>query len=217
MTPLCVVPARRGSKRLPEKNIADLGGRPMLAYTVEAALESGLFERVLVSTEDDAIAELAASLGATPHRRPVELAGDLVSATDVCLEALQDEDAVVCLQPSSPLRTAGDIRGAWERFVSSGADFLVSVTPIDPHYFHWALEPGGEWHHMVFGDRYLVERPLLPARFRPNGAVKIGRSGPLRERRDFFGPRLAVYEMPEERSVHVAIPFDLQVAELALR
>jgi CMP-N-acetylneuraminic acid synthetase len=215
---LCVIPARRGSKRLPEKNIAELGGRPMLAYTVDAALESGLFDRVLVSTEDAGIAELAAELGATPHERPEELAGDLVSATDVCLEALEDEDAVVCLQPSSPLRTAGDIRGAWHRFLDADADFLVSVTAIDPHYFHWALEPdGGAWHRMVFGSEYLVERPLLPARYRPNGAIKIGRSGPLAERRDFFGPRLAVYEMPEERSVHVALPFDLQVAELALR
>jgi CMP-N,N'-diacetyllegionaminic acid synthase len=218
MTPLCVIPARRGSKRLPEKNIAELGGRPMLAYTVDAALESELFDRVLVSTEDEWIAELAAELGATPHRRPGELAGDLVSATDVCLEALEDEDAVVCLQPSSPLRTAGDVRSAWHQFLAADADFLVSVTAIDPHYFHWALEPdGGAWHRMVFGKEYLVERPLLPTRYRPNGAIKIGLAGPLRERRDFFGPRLAVYEMPEERSVHVALPFDLQVAELALR
>jgi len=217
--PLCVIPARRGSKRLPEKNVAQLGGRPMLAWTIDAALESSLFDRVLVSTEDSAFAELTRELGATPHARPLELAGDLVSATDVCLDALEAHrgyDAVVCLQPTSPLRTSGDVRGAWERFLVSGADFLVSVTPIDPHYFHWAVEPEGEWWHMVFGDRYLIERPLLPPVHRPNGAIKIGRSGPLRERRDFFGPHLAAYEMPEERSVHVAEPFDLLLAESLL-
>lgn len=213
MRALCVIPARRGSKRLPEKNIVDLCGRPMLAYTVDAALDCGLFERVVVSTEDDAIAELAASLGAIPHARPLELADDLVSATEVCLEALRDEEAVVCLQPSSPLRTAADVRGAWDAFVAAGADFLVSVTPIDPHYFHWALERDGDWHRMVFGDRYLVERPLLPPVLRPNGAIKVGRSGPLARRRDFFGPRLAVFELPEERSVHVATSFDLGLAE----
>ena len=214
---LCAIPARRGSKRLHDKNIVPLGGRPMLAYTVDAAIESELFERVYVSTEDDAIAQLAGELGATPHHRPRQLAGDLVSATDVCLDAFEaaggSYEAIVCLQPSSPLRDARDVRGAWEAFAASGADFLVSVTPIDPHYFHWALEPDGEWHHMVFGERYLVERPLLPPRYRPNGAIKIGRSGPLAERRDFFGPRLAVYEMPEERSVHVAEAFDLRLAE----
>src|SRR2546426_951190 len=83
--------------------------------------------------------------------------------------------------PTTPLRPSGDVRGAWEPFLGSGADFLVSVTPIAPHYFHWALEPEGEWWHMVFGDRYLIERPLLPPVHRPNGAIKIGRSGPLRE------------------------------------
>ncbi len=219
MRPLCVIPARRGSKRLPEKNVALLGGRPMLAWTIDAALESSLFDRVLVSTEDRSFAELARGLGATPHARPVELAGDLVSATDVCLDALEAHsgyDAVVCLQPSSPLRNAHDVRGAWERFLASGADFLVSVTPVDPHYFHWAVQPDGEWWRMAFGEKYLVERPLLPPVHRPNGAIKIGRAAPLRERRDFFGPRLAAYELPEERSVHVAEPFDLRLAESLL-
>ena len=223
MRPLCVIPARRGSKRLADKNIAELDGRPLLAYTVEAALESELFADVFVSTEDELIARLAGELGAVGHRRPDELAGDLVSATDVCLEVLERRliedggyDAVVCLQPSSPLRTAADVRDAWETFVSAGADFLVSVTPIDPHYFHWALEHDGEWWRMCFGERFLVERPLLPPVLRPNGAIKIGRSGPLAERRDFFGPRLAAYEMPEERSVHVAEAFDLRLAESLL-
>jgi len=195
----------------------------MLGYTIDAALESDLFDRVYVSTEDDGIAEVAAALGATPHRRPVELAGDLVSATDVCLELLDARraedgayDAVVCLQPSSPLRTATDVRQAWRRFVASAADFLVSVTPIDPHYFHWAIEPNGEWSRLVFGEQYLVERPLLPPVYRPNGAIKIGRAGPLADRRDFFGPRLATYDMPEERSVHVAELFDLRLAESLL-
>jgi CMP-N,N'-diacetyllegionaminic acid synthase len=217
--PLCVIPARRGSKRLPEKNVAQLGGRPLLAWTVDAALESELFDHVYVSTEDPGYAALARELGATPHARPIELAGDLVSATDVCLDVLDahdGHDAVVCLQPSSPLRTADDVRGAWERFVDSGADYLVSVTPIDPHYYHWAVEQDGEWWRMVFGDRYLVERLLLPPIYRPNGAIKIGRTGPLRARRDFFGPRLATYELPHERSVHVAEPFDLRLAESLL-
>jgi CMP-N-acetylneuraminic acid synthetase len=217
MRPVCVIPARRGSKRLAEKNIAELCGRPMLAYTVEAALDAGLFDQVLVSTEDEQIAEVAAALGAVAHLRPEELAGDLVSATDVCLEAFEatggGHDAIVCLQPSSPLRDARDVRGAWETFAASGADFLVSATPIDPHYYHWALEPAGDWYRMCFGDTYLVERPLLPPVLRPNGAVKIGRTGPLAARRDFFGPRLAVYKMPEERSIHVAEAVDLQIAE----
>jgi CMP-N-acetylneuraminic acid synthetase len=109
-----------------------------------------------------------------------------------------------------------DIREAWQRFCESAADSLVSVTPIDPHFFHWAVEQDGAWWRMHFGERFLVERPLLPPVYRPNGAIKIGLAAPLAERRDFFGPRLATYEMPEERSVHVAELFDLRLAELLL-
>jgi CMP-N-acetylneuraminic acid synthetase len=224
MKPLCVIPARRGSKRLPLKNILPLAGKPMLAYSVEAALESGLFDQVFVSTEDEEIGTIAKRYGAVVHQRPLELAYDLVSVTDVCINVYQARqaagdtyDAIVCLQPSSPLRTAEDICGAWEQFVTSGADFLVSVTPIDPHYFHWAVHPTGDWWGMVFGDKYIMERPLLPLVYRPNGSIKIGRVDTLLKQRNFFGPRLFVYETPEERSVHVATQFDFDVAEHLLR
>jgi CMP-N,N'-diacetyllegionaminic acid synthase len=220
MTPLAVIPARLGSRRLARKNLLPLAGRPMLAYSIDAALESGLFREVVLSTEDPEIAAAGSAAGARIHEREADLAGDLVSATEVCLavcEAMRREgklfDAVVCLQPTSPLRTADDIRGAWRSFEQSGADFLVSVTPIDPHFFHWAVRSGSRWWEMFFGDRYLVERPLLPPVFRPNGSIKIGRTGPLAERRNFFGPRLAVYETPAERSVHVAEQSDFDYAE----
>lgn len=224
MKPLCVIPARRGSKRLPLKNILPLSGRPMLDFTVQAALESGIFDRVLVSTEDDEIASIAEQAGALAHRRPAALADDLVSATDVCIEAADaleckgsSYDAIVCLQPTSPLRTAHDVKGSWDHMVATGADYLVSVTPIDPHYFHWAVHQhaadGQAGWEMYFGDRYLIERPLLPSVYRPNGAIKIGRTDRLRSTRNFFGKRLEVYSIPEERSVHVATQFDFDLAQ----
>lgn len=224
MRPLVIIPARRGSKRVREKNIIDLGGRPMLAYTIEAALQSGIADSVYVSTEDSEIGRIAESFGAAYHHRPVALSGDLVSATDVCLETaerLQGQgdhfDAIVCLQPSSPLRNSEDIRQSWSRFLSTGADFLVSVTPIDPHFFHWAMhETSGGWQ-MFFGDKYLMERPLLPPVFRPNGAIKIGKTENLKATGNFFGDRLEVYTMPDSRSVHVAEPSDLQLATCFLQ
>ena len=223
MKPLVVIPARRGSKRLAEKNILPLAGRPMLAYTLEAALKSGIFVEAIVSTEDLGIARIAEGLGASVHERPGELAGDLVSATDVCLDVLaarrrsgEDYDSIVCLQPTSPLRTCEDIRGAWHAFCAAEADFLVSVTPIDPHFFHWAVHRKGDAWEMFFADRFMLERPLLPPVFRPNGSIKIGRVDPLLERRNFFGPRLAVYETPEERSIHVAERSDFDYAGFLL-
>jgi len=223
MKPLCVIPARMGSQRLKRKNVLPLAGVPMIVHTIKAALSSGIFERVIVSTEDDTIGDIARRHGATAHPRPPALAGDLVSATDVCLEvyearksAGEEAGSLVCLQPTSPLRTGDDVARAYERFVEAGADFLVSVTPIDPHYFHWALQQNGSWWEMSFGSKYLLERPLLPPRYRPNGAIKIGRIDPLLNLRNFFGPKLAAYEMPEERSIHVATQTDLAFAEYLL-
>ena len=224
MNPLCVVPARRGSKRLPLKNLLPLAGKPMVAYSVEAAVASGLFDRIFVSTEDEEIGSIAEKYGGEVHPRAPELTGDLISATDVCLDVYEARkaagdiyDVIVCLQPSSPLRTAEDIRGAWKLFSTGDADFLVSVTPIDPHYFHWAVQQeSGRWE-MVFGDKYMVDRAQLPPVYRPNGSIKIARVDALRERHNFFGPRLIVYETLEERSVHVATQYDFDVADHLLR
>lgn len=224
MRPLCVIPARRGSKRLRLKNLLPLNGKPMLAYTIAAALESGVFDQVFVSTEDEEIARAANAAGAVPHPRPAELAGDLVSATDVCLEVEQSlrakgdiYDAIVCLQPSSPLRNAEDVRASWERFVASGANYLVSVTSVDPHYFHWAVHETPRGWEMYFGDKFMQERPLLPPVYRPNGAIKIGKVSALTASRNFFGKTLNVYEIPEDRSVHVSARFDFEIAEHLLR
>jgi CMP-N,N'-diacetyllegionaminic acid synthase len=222
MRPLCVIPARRDSKRIPLKNIAPLNGLPMMGYTIRAALDSECFDTVYVSTEDPEIADLARAAGAQPHERPAELAGDMISATDVCLEVAErlgnEHEAVVCLQPSSPLRTAEHITQAWQRFRDTQADYLVSVTAIDPHYFHWAVRENEDgWWRMWFGSEFLKERPMLPPVFRPNGAIKIGRLDPLRRTGNFFGERLAVSEMDEASSLHVAVPSDLDLADYLLR
>lgn len=220
VSPLCVIPARGGSRRLPRKNVLELAGRPMLGWMVEAAVRSGIFTEVVVSTEDHEIAGIAAGLGAAVHQRPLGLADDLASSTDVCLDVADaiagDHEALVCLQPTSPLTEADDVRAAWTTFEAERASFLVSVTPIDPHYFHWAVENrAGTWRP-YFGDEYMRDRLELPAVFRPNGAIKIARVGELRARGNFFGQPLAVHSMPEERSVHVAHEIDAQLAGLLL-
>ncbi len=214
-----MIPARGGSKRLARKNILPLAGRPMLAWTIEAAAESGIFDRVLVSTEDAEIAAIAKAAGAeVPDMRDPALAGDTVTNVAVALDlvrvmAWSDEDAVVCLQPSSPLRTGTQIADAWRRYCDAAADFLVSVSPVDPHHFHWAMqEVDGRWG-MVFGDRYMTVRQALPEIYGPNGAVKIARIGALRRKGDFFGEPLAVSVMPQAASLHVATATDLAVAE----
>lgn len=220
----CVVPARLGSKRIARKNLRPLAGRPMIAWTIQAARESGLFGAVHVCTEAAEIADVAASFGAEPHLVPEQLCGGLVPSWKPCAHVAHElrargepVEAITCLQPTSPLRSAADIRDGVELFERSGADFVVSVTPIDPHYFHWALEQGddGSWA-MTFGDRYLRERELLPERYRPNGSIKLARLEALEATGSFFGSSLACTITPAERSVHVGDELEFRLAELLL-
>ncbi len=226
---LCMIPARAGSKRIPGKNLKLLAGKPLIAYTIEAALASKLFNDVYVCTEDAQIADVARSCGAiVPVLVPPELCGDLSPSHAPCqhmaaLLATQGKSAesLLCLQPTSPLRSADDIQRGVERFNRGDIDFLLSVTPIDPHYFHWALvpkeraQPDGEWK-MHFGKEWLIERPLLPPAFRPNGSIKIARLDALQKIGNFFGDRLGTVETPEERSIHVGTPFDWDICAYLL-
>jgi CMP-N-acetylneuraminic acid synthetase len=217
---LLAIPARGNSKRLPRKNLIDLAGKPMLAYTIEAALKSGLARSVYVCTEDDEIADVSKCFGACVFHIPKPMAGDEVSSTVPCL-ALYDKllfdhapiDYLFNLQPTSPLRSGNDIRKAFDVFIAAEADFLVSVTPIDPHYFHWGVIKKEKGWTMYFEQKFLKERTMLPRIYRPNGAIKLGKASRVKEIGHFFGHPLAVYEMPEERSIHVASEFDLECAK----
>jgi CMP-N,N'-diacetyllegionaminic acid synthase len=222
---LCAIPARAGSKRLADKNILSLAGKPMIAYSIEKAGESGLFESVYVCTEDPTIAEISRNYGAeVPLLMPPELCGDLVPSHVPCTrmaDYLADQnrhyDFLLCLQPTSPLRTVTDITDGINKFLEMSCDFLVSVTPIDPHYFHWALQSTeDQFWRMYFGSEFMKERPLLPPVYRPNGSIKIARLDKLKQLGHFFGPKLAVTETSEERSVHVATKFDFDLCEFLL-
>lgn len=197
----------------------------MLAYSIEAARASGEFDEVYVCTESPEIAEVARHYGAlVPFLMPEELAGDAVAShapIQHLAAQLESEgrtvDTIVCLQPTSPLRSPEDIRAGLHRFDETGAPFVVSVTLIDPHYFHWAVraDEDGQWG-FYFGQEFMRERIYLPHVFRPNGSIKIADYQSLRETGNFFGPGLQVVETPEERSVHVALEPDFRYAEALL-
>ena len=214
---LIAIPARGGSKRLPQKNILSLKGKPMISYTIEASKEVGITDHVWVCTEDDEIADVAEKYGARVFHISLEMAADDVSSTVPCLalaKHLSNEgklfDYIFNLQPTSPLRNRDDVVLSLEKLIDTKADFLVSVTQIDPHYFHWALiKNNGSWQ-LYFGPKYMKERIFLDPVYRPNGAIKLGRLDKVKEIGNFFGPNLTVYEMPETRSIHVATKFDFE-------
>jgi CMP-N-acetylneuraminic acid synthetase len=224
MSILCVIPARRGSKRVKDKNIIEICGKPVISYTIEAALGSNLFDKVYVSTEDEEIKDIAVKYGAeVPYLRPVELSDDFTSSTEPCIhmyEYLVKEgksyDSLLCLQPTSVLKTREDIIESVKIFEENDYDFLLSVTPIDPHYFHWALHETKSGWDLYFGLEMLKDRHELFEVFRPNGAIKLAKIEKLYKYRHFFGENLGVYNMPEDRAVHIASEFDIEISKIYL-
>lgn len=224
MSVLIAIPARSGSKRVPRKNIKLLNGKPMIAYSIEAAIESKLTEVVWVCTDDQEIADISMSFGAQVFRIPPEMAADDVSSTTPCLALLdhleevdrKQFDYLLNLQPTSPLRNSQDIKASHNMIIESQKSFLVSATEIDPHFFHWALQKQGKDWRMYFGSKYMRERIYLEDVYRPNGAIKLAKSEHLKRHGNYFGKNLSVYFMPEERSIHVGTEYDFKCAEAML-
>jgi N-acylneuraminate cytidylyltransferase len=222
LKPLAIIPARGSSKRFPRKNIALLAGKPLLAYAVEAALESGVFAVVCVSSEDDEILEAARKYGALAERRPDELALDTAQVKHVCLHLLekfaaagQAFDNFGILLPTSPLRTGHDIREAYQVFKQKGANYLMSLVPFShpPQRALWA--PHG-YIEPYFGPQYLKQTQFLDPLYRHDGAVIFARSAAFLREKDYYGTKIVPYFMPAERSVDIDNPLDLEWAEFLL-
>jgi CMP-N,N'-diacetyllegionaminic acid synthase len=221
MDVLGLIPARGGSKGIPRKNLAPLAGRPLLAWTCEAALTATSLTRVVVSTDDDEIAAEARRNGVeAPFRRPRELARDDTPMVDVVGHALGtvgDPGAVVLLQPTSPLRRAAHIDGAVELWLSTGAETVVSVVAV-PHNFTPAslmrlegdrVRPLGDgWGPLDRG-----QKETLYARNGP--AVLVTRPDVVRGG-SLYGEDVRAYVMSAADSVDVDGPEELALAELYL-
>jgi N-acylneuraminate cytidylyltransferase len=223
---LAVIPARAGSKRVPGKNVRPLDGRPSLAYSVEAALASGLFATVMVSTDSDAIAEVARREGAeVPFLRGVALATDDVPVSSATADALERLDpdgtryaAVAQLMPNCPLRTADDVRASWEQFRRSDAVSQLSVTRFGWQNPWWAFRRSDTGVLApLFPDRITAPSQSLPELFCPTGAVWWARSEVLRRERTFHVAGRTGWEIAWDHAVDIDTEDDWRVAELLLR
>jgi CMP-N-acetylneuraminic acid synthetase len=224
---LGVIPARGGSKSVPRKNIALLHGRPLIAYTIEAARASRRLTHFLVSSEDPEIIAVAADCGApVPFVRPAELATDVAPTLPVVQHAVREMERmegiifeiVVLLQPTTPLRCAQDIDAAVAKLIDTGADSVVSV--VDVGAYHPARM------RQIVDDR-LVELPMrepremlrrqeLPPVYIRNGAVYAVRRQVVMEQNSLIGQVSRPYIMPEERSVNIDSRLDMLMAEILL-
>ena len=220
---LAVITARGGSKGLPRKNIADVGGRPLIAWTIDAANGSPFIDRTVLSSDDDEIIAIAKNLGCdAPFVRPGELANDTSPSADALIHALdqmtETYDYLVLLQPTSPLRVTEDIDGAIEKCHTSGAPACVSgCEPAKSPYWMFHVGNDGILSPVIDFEGLKTRRQDLPVVFAPNGAVFVARVPWFLEHRTFYGPGTVAYVMPPERSVDVDTALDLCVAEAFLK
>lgn len=225
-TCVAIVTARGGSKRIPGKNIRPLLGKPLIGWTVEAALAAFTIDRVIVSTDDAAIAQAGLDAGAeVPFMRPAELAGDRSSHYDViahALDWLEDEgglpDQVCLLQPTSPLRIAEDIDATVDLVRSSGADsaFSVSLAPIHPQYMHRLDSQARAEPYLPRTEEYVRSQDLEPL-YHVNGAVYVLRPATFRLRNTVLSDRPLAHVMPRDRAIDIDEEIDFALAEALFR
>ena len=222
-TPLYIIPARGGSKGIPRKNIKPLRGRPLIAYSIDAARALGADDsHILLSTDDDEIAATAETLGLrVPYRRPAMLATDTAGSREVIIDAMDwadshgiPYDCVVLLQPTSPMRTAADVQGCLDLY-SPEIDMVVSVTEAqsNPYYNCFEADPSTGYLHVSKGDGLYTRRQYAPPAYEYNGAVYVINPASIRHMPLGAFPRRIPYPMPRSRSIDLDTPLDWIVAE----
>jgi len=223
---VAIITARGGSKRLPGKNIKTLAGKPLIAWTIDAALYSTGVNRVVVSTDDDRIAFVSRMWGAdVPFMRPAKLATDSAVSIDVIIHAiktleLKKSDYVLLLQPTSPLRTSEDINNAISIMRNRHADAVVSVTAIPKMAHDYITQKIDENGILSEATHSLGEyfNPDFPARYMWNGAIYLNRVESLLKDKTFRPEdRTYALEMPKERSIDIDTELDFALAECIIR
>lgn len=219
---LVVIPARGGSKRLPRKNVLPLAGKPLICWTIEAALEAKLNARIMVTSDDEeilAIARQYQSQGVIAYKRPDELATDTASTADVLIDAVKAEQAaghdpetLVLLQPTSPLRNAEDIRGALDVYREGGCeDTVVTVCEVD-HPTAW-VGTIGDGSRLEGIDLSGKRSQDYRKEYRLNGAVYVARAGFLLSSSSLFTERLCASVMSRVRSLDIDDSVDFHVCK----
>ena len=221
---LAIIPARSGSKGLPDKNIRELNGRPLLAYSIEAAVKSGMFNKVMVSTDSQKYAEIAMQFGAdVPFLRSQENSSDTASSWDVVREVLEfyrklykQFDTVCLLQPTSPLRNDSDIRSAYDIFVTKKASAVIGVCETDHSPLWCNTLPNNLSMDKFISASASIPRQKLDKYYRINGAIYIADVKNLENRINIYNNSYA-FIMPRERSVDIDTELDFVIAEAVLR
>ena len=226
---LAVIPARGGSKGVPRKNIRDLCGKPVIAWTIETALAVGDdLHRVIVSTDDAEIAEAARMVGAeVPFMRPAELAVDTAPGLPVFQHAVafveEEErtpmDWVLVLQPTAPLRDAGDISKSLKLALEGGCDSIISVVRVLAEHptLMKKIENDRLLPYCIEEKEGMRRQDYNPPAYMRNGAIYLTRRDVLMENNSVWGEVILPYVMPEERSYNIDSESDFRLVEMVMR
>ena len=215
---IAIIPARGGSKGISGKNIKLLAGKPLIAYSIEAALESKYFDRIILSTDKREIAEVADKFGAEVILRPAELATDTTPTAPVLEHVVRHleqtekyrTDVVVLLQPTSPLRNSQHINQALDTFFENQCDSLLSVCPS--HAFFWRIHEN-QPSPLNYDFRKRPRRQDRESEYKENGAIYVIKSTMLMMGHSFLGGKIGLYVMPEEYSTEIDSEFDFWLCE----
>jgi CMP-N,N'-diacetyllegionaminic acid synthase len=224
---LGLIPARGGSKGIPNKNRKELGGKPLMQYTIEAALGAKMLSRVIFSSEDKTLIKLAEELGVEiPFIRPEQLSQDTSGSIEVVQHALhffkelgKEFDAVCLLQVTTPFRSSQFIDNAISTFIKNGSDSLISVQKVPHHYNpHWVFEADKGTLKIATGESEIIKRRQdLPDTYIRDGAVYITKTEVLQKQNSFFGKTISYIESDPTKHVNIDTMEDWIKAEQLLK
>ncbi len=222
---LGIIPARGGSKTVPGKNIKKLNNKPLLQYTFNVANKANGLSDVILSTDDEAIMEVAKQIGLkVPFKRPVDLALDSSPTLPVIQHALKffmnkgtHYDAVCLLQVTTPFKTSEFIDKAINKFINTRADALISVQKV-PHKYnpHWIFKENGEGNLELFTNEkeIVTRRQDLPSDYYfRDGCIYITKTEVLLEQNSLYGSKISYIESPEEAAINIDTMSDWKMAE----
>lgn len=215
---LAIIPARGGSKGIPDKNIINLGGKPLIAWSIKASLESKYITKTIVSSDSDKILEIAKQYGADLINRPFELATDFASSESVVKHAiesiLEQFEYIILLQPTSPLRDNLDIDNAIEKLFESKGTALISVNECNNKILKAFKETDGKYIEGIVNNKFpFMRRQDLPKTYMSNGAIYIIKIDEFLERNSFFTNKTIPFLIDEAKSLDIDTIEDLKKVE----
>jgi len=218
---LAVIPARKHSRRVPLKNCMRLCGRSLVGYVAEAINKSEIFDRVIISTDSQEIADFAKLYHVeVPFMRPKELANHDALVSDVMVHALREInekfDYVLLLSPTTPLVKNWDIRNAAKMLIKKDADMIVSVTNADYNSAYHSFELPTDWSLKGIVGHALTKSSQMPAMYCLNGGIYLGKYEIFAEKKDYYQTKVFGYYMPRERSIDIDTHWDVYLAECLL-